>query len=530
MGKNKYTEEQINFVKNLVEKGSLVTPATELMCLHFNIDYKESIGRTFRKKMQKTGVTNNVSTIEDTDVFKEAQNKQHDKSKKRFIISWAQSDTPVHKGFLKNIESYAQEIDAQILIIAGRYRSPSSLKASKDLENKEKNIANTWDTSVLSYLDAARHNIHEHLVVLSDVKIQPTSSMPLTGLNSITGLESCIIGHPRQHLKSLPVIQGYPHKLLLSTGAITVANYTDSSVGAKGSFHHHIGCVVVELDEDIFHIRQITADSEGDFYDLIYCLKNGEVCICKEGVPALIMGDLHIGEEDKIAVDTSFKIADLLKPYKIFIHDAINGHSVSHHEQKDPFLLLEREENGSWCLQRELDEAVNWFKKYPQYKFISVQSNHNEFIDRWLRSEDWRKVKNKKLYLKFANIVAEGLAPKGIVAYIFEKELPNVYSLEVDESYNIMGWELGIHSHIGVHGSKSSPTQLKNLPVKSVVGHSHVANRTDGSLSVGTLTKLRVGYNKGASGWLHSNVVLYPNGKCSHINIINGKFTTFVID
>ena len=526
MGKKIYTEEQINFVKNLVLSGSQVTPATILMCNHFNMNYNESTGRQFRSIMQKTNITNNVINLEDTDVFKEAQNKKHDSSKKRFIISWAQSDTKVHKGFLKNIEAYAKEIDAQILIIAGRYKNPTSLSSSKALKDKEKNVKNTWDNSILPYLDANKHNLHKHLVILSDVKIQPTSSMPINGLNNITGLESCIVGHPRLQLRSLPVVESYPNKLILTTGAITIPNYTDTSIGKKSEFHHQLAFVVVELDDEIFHVRQVSADSKGNFYDLVYCVKSGEVYVYKEQIPAIIFGDLHLYEDDEIAVNTSFDMAKLLNPEKIFLHDLVNGHSVSHHEQKDPFILMQREEDGSWSLQKELDNIVSWFGKYPEYNFISVQSNHNEFIDRWLRNEDWRKSKNKKLFLEFANVTANGLSPKGIIAYYLQDKVKNLYSLALDESYNLLGWELGIHSHVGVHGSKSSPTQLKNLPVKTITGHSHVPQRTDGSLTVGTLTKLRVGYNRGASGWLHSNVIIYPNGKASHIHIIKGRFTT----
>jgi hypothetical protein len=496
------------------------------MCKQFGLEYTESLGRIFRNKMQKKGVTNNVPSIEDTDVFKEAQNKQHDTSKKRYIVSWAQSETSVDKKFLKNMEAYAEHIDAEILIIAGRYKSPTSLSASKAIKDKEKNKQNTWDNLVLPYLDANRHNLHKYLQVLSDVKIQPTASTPLSGMNSITGIESCIIGHPRVQLQSLPVVEGYPHKLILTTGACTVPNYTDSKVGRKSEFHHQKGFVIVEIDGNDFHVRQVVADKKGDFYDLVFCIKEGEVNQCGEGVPALVFGDLHLLEEDKVAVETSFRMAELLKPQNIFLHDLVNGHSVSHHEQKDAFILLGREEDGSWSLQKELDNVVEWLNKYPQYNFISVQSNHNEFIDRWLRNEDWRKTKNKKLYLEFANVVAQGLAPKGVVAYYLQDKVNNLYSLALDESFNVLGFELGIHSHVGVHGSRSSAIQLKNLPVKSVVGHSHVPHRYDGSLCVGTLTKLRLNYNHGASGWLHSNVVIYPNGKASHIHIIYGKFTT----
>jgi hypothetical protein len=227
-------------------------------------------------------------------------------------------------------------------------------------------------------------------------------------------------------------------------------------------------------------------------------------------------------------VEASFELAKLLKPNKIILHDLCNGHSISHHEQRDPFTLLQREKDGSWQLQQELDNLVDWFDKRKEFNFISVQSNHNEFIDRWLRDVDWRKTNNKQLYLEFANVVAKGEAPKGIVAYYLKDKVDNLTSLGIDESYNILGFEIGIHSHVGVHGSRSSPTQLKNLPVKTIVGHSHCPHRIDGSLSVGTLTKLRLSYNKGASAWLHSNVVIYPNGKASHVNLINGKFTTLL--
>ena len=79
MGKNKnkkYTEEQIEFVKDLVVKGESVTRSTMMMCLEFNLDYNENIGRRFRKIMQNRGVTNNVAVIEETDVFKEAQHAE----------------------------------------------------------------------------------------------------------------------------------------------------------------------------------------------------------------------------------------------------------------------------------------------------------------------------------------------------------------------------------------------------------------------------------------------------------------------
>lgn len=527
MGKNKkYTEEQIDFVKELVEKGFQVTPSTEKMCIEFDLEYNESVGRHFRKIMQKTGVTNNTTTIEETDVFKDAQKKEHDNSKKRFIISWAQSETSVHKEFLKNMEVYAKEIDAEILICAGRYKNPTSLSSSAAIKDKEKNVKNTWDSLVLPYLDANRHNLHKYLQLLSDVKIQPTSSTPLSGMNSITGLESCIIGHPRVQLLSLPVSDSYPHKLILTTGACTITNYTDTAVGKKGEFHHQLGFVIVEIDNEDFHVRQVVADKDGSFYDLVYKVDKETVTFCCSSIPAIIFGDIHYNHHNQEALDTSLELARKLNAEKVVIHDLCDSGAISHHEQKDPFQLLRREEDGSWNLRSELDSIVNWLNSNKDLNFYVVRSNHDDFIDRWLCNSDWRKSTNKKLYLELANLVAQGEITKGVLPYILEKETENAYGLALDESLNILGFELGSHGHVGVHGSRASATQLKTLPMKTVTGHRHVPERIDGHLCVGTLTNLRVGYNKGFSGWLHSNVIIYPNGKASHVNIINGKFTT----
>jgi hypothetical protein len=526
MGKNKYSKEQKDYVKDLVEKGIEITPATKLMCEEFKISYTDSTRRYFSKIMEKQGVTNNKETIENTDVFKEAQKKEHDKTKQRFLISWGQSDTNVHKGFLKNMESYAEFLNADILIIAGRYSSPHSLSSSKNLEKKEKNVKNTWDSSILPYLDANRHNLHEHLVVLSDVKIQPTASTPLSSLNGLTGLESCIIGHPRSHLKFLPVLDGYPSKLLITTGSVTVENYTDSKIGKQSSFNHHIGCIIVELDGDIFHIRQIIAEKNGNFYDLNNRLING-VVHNNNKIEVAVLGDIHLTSEDKDNVEVSFEILDRFKPNHVILHDIADMSSISHHEKRNPFQLLRREQDGSNSLQKELDYIRNWFKSRPKYNYVVPSANHNDFIDRWLQNEDWRKEGNKALYLKYASVTAEGLAPKGIIAYILESEFDHIKCLGVDESYNVLGFELSLHGDRGSSGSRGSAIQFKNLNVRNVTGHSHTALKMDGHLCVGTLTKLRMGYNLGMSSWVASNVVIYPNGKAQHIHITRGRYTTF---
>lgn len=519
--KSTYSKAQIKFVEDLVRGKMGVTPAAKKMCEHFKLEYNETVGRSFRARMQKAEVTKNVKLIEDTETFKTAQKKTIPEGMQRFFFTWAQNATPVHLGLLENIKAYSTDKTAAIHVIAGRYKNPTS----KFPELKDE----YWAKEVIPYLDANRHKIHPYLAVLSDVKVHPTASVPLSGFNGLTGLESCIIGHPRVHLKSLPVLDGYMNKLLLTTGAVTVENYTDSKAGKKGEFHHQLGFIIVELDGDVFHVRQVIADSNGNFYDLDNKVENGVVSKNTEGVPAMILGDLHIGEEDEKAVATSFDMMEMLQPNKVVLHDVFNGHSISHHEKRDPFQLLRREEDGSSSLKKEIAQMKKWFNKHPQYDYVVVRSNHDDFLDRWLMGEDWRKAANKAEYLKYASILAKGKAKKGIIPYILDKYFGAfVTTLGIDDSYRVLGWELGVHGHLGSNGSKGTAIQFKNLNTKNVTGHTHTPHREDGHLSVGTVTKLRVGFNKGMSSWMHSNVVIYPNGKASHIHIVKGRFTTML--
>ena len=529
----KYTEEQVEFVKELVTRDNnplKVTPATQQMCKHFNIKYNETIGRAFRNKMQKLGVTNNLVRIEDSKEFKKAASRQFDKRKKTFFITWGQNKTGIHEPFVDNMLAYAKKLKAGVHVIAGRYKNPTSLDSNSRIKFEESIFKNSqWDERLLPYLDANRHRIHPLLQILSDVKVQPTAATPLSGFNGITGLESCVIGHPRVHLKSLPVLDSYPSKLLLTTGACTIENYTDTKAGKKGEFHHQLGFVIVELDGKYFHIRQVTADRDGNFYDLVYRVKNGEVKDNNKGIEALILGDIHDMDTDPVAMKASEKLMKRFTPNHTLIHDLYDGKRINpHSRKKDPFAVLKQEESGV-TLQNEIDSMLKWCEKYKEHNLVIVRGNHDVFFDRFLM-EDWRKLPDKLLYLKYASILGQGLAPKGIIPYIIDQHFNGeVRSLGIDDSYSVLGWELGVHGHRGAHGSMGSPIQFKNLNVKTVTGHTHVPTRIDGHLSVGTLTYLKLDYNEGMSGWMQSNVVIYPNGKAQHLHLMNGKFTNFKI-
>lgn len=49
--------------------------------------------------------------------YVKAKERKFDKNKKRFIITWAQNNTPVHSGLLKNIEAYILVLIYMLLLV-----------------------------------------------------------------------------------------------------------------------------------------------------------------------------------------------------------------------------------------------------------------------------------------------------------------------------------------------------------------------------------------------------------------------------
>jgi hypothetical protein len=170
---------------------------------------------------------------------------------------------------------------------------------------------------------------------------------------------------------------------------------------------------------------------------------------------------------------------------------------------------------------------MNWLEEKRKYNLIVVRGNHCDMFDRWLINTDWRKDYNKYEYFKYGMLLADNKAPKGIIPYLIDEKFQGeVKTLGINDSYRVFDWELGMHGHLGANGSRTSPTQLKNLNTKNITAHSHSSHKEDGHIRVGTLTKLRLGYNQGLSSWNHSLALGYPDGKVQLINIINGKYTT----
>jgi hypothetical protein len=486
--------------------------------------------RTVRKWAVKLGFKEKPDV--ESEQYEQAKKRKADKTKSRFIITWAQNNTPVHAKFFDNIKAYAEFIDADIHVIAGRYKNPTSVFTDKS--------ADYWVDEVAPYLDANRHNIHKYVSVMSDVKIQPTATNPMSGLQGMSGINSCIFGSPKVQMEMIPVLEGNKPKMMLTTGSVTVMNYTDSKSGKKGEFHHIFGFVVVEIkDKETFFVRQVTADDKsGAFSDLFYRVENGEVKR-QDGVAAVVLGDIHYGHHDQEVLDKTIELMDTITPEHVILHDVFDGNSISHHEMKDPFIQYGKEIKGTNSVEKEINTMLEGLKVFEKYKnVVIVRSNHDDFLDRWLKNEDWKKqptYKNSLVYMEYSAMLLKQYAQdaynvKGVIPSLINQRFPNYITLGRSSSYRVKNWELGQHGDVGSNGSRGSLLQFRKLNTKIVVGHYHTPGRKDGALAVGTSTKLRVNYNLGPSSWLQSHVIIHNDGKAQHINFINGEYSTLLND
>lgn len=486
--------------------------------------------RTVRKWCSEKFNFKEKSEVEPEQYVK-AKTKTHDETKKRFIITWAQNNTPVHKKFLKNIKEYANFIDADIHVIAGRYKNPTSVWTNNQ-ESEE-----FWAEEIQDYLDANRHDIHQFVSILSDIKVQPTAVNPMTGMQALSGVNSCIFGSPKVQMEMIPVLDGNKPKMMLTTGSITKKNYTDSKSGKVGDFHHTFGFAIVEIkDDETFFVRQVTADDRsGSFSDLYNRVEDGKVTTL-DSISAIVLGDVHYGHHDQKVLDATMTFMDKLVPEHVILHDVFDGDSISHHQMKNPFIQYGKEMAGTNDLAKEVNIMMEGLEAFEKFKnVVIVRSNHDDFLDRWLINEDWKKqptYKNSRLYMKYSDILLEQYGTDmnnvlGVIPKLINEKFPDYKTLGRSASYKVKGWELGQHGDLGTNGSRGSLLQFRKLNTKIIVGHYHSPGRKDGAIAVGTSTHLRVGYNNGPSSWLQSHVIIHNDGRAQHINFIDGEFTTF---
>lgn len=456
----------------------------------------------------------------------------------RYVVTCAQNATPVHTAFLKTLEVYCKHNRAQLVVIPVRYKNPTS---SWTLSQKNEEV---WDDVLVPYLYQGRTNLNANLVLLADVKTQPTAARPLLGFESITGHRSAILGHPKMALETIATPAHKLPKIVTSTGAVTKRNYTDTKTGKKGDFHHTFGAVVVEIESDsVFHMRQLNAQDNGHFIDLDKKYSPDGV---SDAGPALglVMGDTHVLFADPAVVEATFGddgIVSTLRPKRLVWHDVLDFYSANHHHKGNPFVALAKHRAGLNQVRREVELTCAFIAKHTpkDCQNVVVASNHNEGLERWIREHDWKgDPDNAEFYLETALEMARSTVMGQSASqtidpfhYWCEKLLPpdvleNTVLLGRDEPFVIKDVECGYHGDKGSGGKPGNRAAYRRIGAKTVIGHSHAPGIDEGCYQTGTSSFMKLEYNTGLSAWLQTHCVIYANGKRSLINIVNGKYRT----
>lgn len=440
-----------------------------------------------------------------------------------FVITGAQNGTPVVGEFLETLKVVAGARKAQLVVVPMRYRNPTSTWTASQAGDE------VWAEEVIPYLCNQRRVLSKHLVLLGDAKVQPTATDPTAGFDGVTGEKSAILAHTKVALRSVPQLasHGGP-KIMVTTGSVTRANYTDSRAGALGEFHHSLAAVIVEITgSGGFHIRHLHWDPKRkSVVDLdVEYFASGKVTKAPRAL-ALICGDLHVGSVDPGVEKATFGkggMMERLRPLNLVLHDTFDGISVNPH-MVNPFEKLRRQNSKLSNVREEVQRCISYVREVTpeDCTAVAVASNHDSFLSRWVATNDWRTdPENAEYYLELAHkMVKRGTG--NAVAIAFEGS--GIHILSPDESFRLAGIELGMHGHLGPNGAKGSLKNLSKIAQKSVTGHSHTAGIIGGAIAVGTSTTLRLGYNVGPSSWGQAHCLLLANGKRQLVFIVDGKW------
>lgn len=458
------------------------------------------------------------------------------KKHKRFLITTAVSGQKVHDKFLESMRFYCKENKAKLFIL------PSHDPA----HNLDRDIDWHFDPAIVAGNDLVFEETYLNSnFFISGIRVTAKQINPITGLNEISQVKgSCILASPKQFLEYDSVSANKLPHARMTSGACTIPNYkttlgTSLRTGYLAEHQHTIGAVIVEIqDDNIYHFRQIQAANDGTFCDLgkEYSPTKSRK-LSKEEAPVLVMGDYHAGEHDETAVKAWIEAINQLGIEEVVFHDMFNGVSVNPHEEEDIMLRAERARKGLNVLENEIAIASEQFDRIlglPTIKKgIVVKSNHDDMIDRWLRKVKYAK---DPVNFEFATELAANLiaaSKKGIKKDFFKTGLELVKNpkyadklqwLTVDEDYTVGGVHLGAHGDRSSNGARGSIKGLAKSYPRCIIGHSHTPGIFKGAWQVGTSSLLRLGYNKGASSWVHTSCLLYKNGQRQLLNSIEGAY------
>lgn len=429
-------------------------------------------------------------------------------TQKKYIVSSVVEGAPINNSFLEAMELYADRNNAELILLwmRGVYKG---------------------DHFSLSELDKIRKYLTSEIrfntkLIAKAFLIHPAHKYPVSGLEQYAQEnDSLICASTKQCLEVVARPKGKVPHMIHTTGTISVPKYSKTRVGCIAEQDNTLGALVIEVqDSKVFFVRQVQWIDNG-FVDLgiKYTKTKTETVSCE----AMVLGDLHLTEEDTTAIKSTYNQFDFFHPKNIFIHDLLSNNSINHHEKDNCVFKCTLPERFN-SLDKEFaygkTKLLELKNKAGNANIFIVPSNHDDFI---------KKFCNEGMFIKDPRNAVIGA--KCFIELVKNKNplevfcnVPGVTYLPKDSTYKIEGWELAEHGHLGTNGARGSARSFVKSHNKVIIGHSHTPKIIGNVWQVGTLSKLSLSYTAGASSWMHANCVLYKGGYTQMLIFIGDKW------
>jgi hypothetical protein len=472
-----------------------------------------------------------------------------DPRNKNFIFTGAQNDAPIHEEFWANLQAYAAYINAEIVV------GPFTYQTKWWDENNPQ--SRSYAPELAPHLCFGQMKIGDNFVFCGEMNAMPTASAPISDLVTYSRGRWAVFPHAKRQLKSVPStdpnIQAHH---VMTSGCVTRPKVIPRKAGVKSIFHQVIGAVVVQFDEvGAVFCRQITANDDGSFYDLDCKVQNADVT-AGHRVRAMTCADIHVRKLDHLNAMAVFgwdmrgnvakcqnSMVDVLNPEHIIVHDIFDNEARNHHHVHDNAYSYEMAIRGRDSVEEEVSQCGDFLMRVAgsDRKVIVAEGNHDLALERYVREARYRNdgtnirfgLQLEDAYLGYVEQRSEALdndqpVPRfSLLEHAIRLKYPEMgESVEwCHDGYSrlIDGIEVGNHGFRGANGAKGTVAGFARLGRKISIGDKHSSEINEGVYVAGAMT-LRMGYNKGASGWSVSHVLQYSDGKRAIVTMQNGRW------
>ncbi|HVM73414.1 MAG TPA: hypothetical protein VMU13_00850 [Candidatus Paceibacterota bacterium] len=496
---------------------------------------------------------------------------------KCIIVTGHQYGGNINSWFWASLKNLEKERDAQIVVLPIKY---GPVKTAYQKATQTRFLTSTFPGELRGHVLFEDLKLCGGELILSVMRMRPTLERFLTdAVCERGGVASHIYAAPKLELVHRMNMGAHYPKAVMTSGAANYPAYhvdnlgQQDRVGEIATDQHTFAAIVVEIDGNSFHFRQLLANKKGEFYD-INPKKGGAdfftpegVTHCPDDVDTLYGGDLHIGMTDPFVEQATFGkhgVVHTLSPKHVVVADDIDAWSVNWY---DRVLQGSRQAwKATWGLNSlELEMRVatgklKWVYKQttsfvPNARVHRIAANHPEMVSRYIDSGEFTRPGqeiNRRIGGKMFNAMQDSLPPPQFttvqigdetypdfvpgslnqraidpVIWYFREHCPEIISharqdallLPEKGKHQIL---CSLHGDIGLRGGDTRSTKaLRKVGWRTFLGHNHSAEIDGPAWRVGTKTTRTQHYVQFPdTAWSQSDGIIFRSGQRMIINYV----------